>query len=155
MKTKTTLPFLLLGFALSTFVFSLANAKTVSIQGDQVSLRQAPEKSSRVLWELNNGFPVTVVKKQGDWVNIKDFENDSGWVHKSLISSKHNVIVKANKNEEQAINIRSSPTTNSTIIGNAFYGVVFSVVEKKDGWVKVKHDSGLIGWIKADLLWGL
>jgi SH3-like domain-containing protein len=155
MKRIITFPSLFLSFALSTFVFSLANAKTASIQGDQVSLRQGPDKSSKVLWELNNGFPVTVVKKQGDWVNIKDFENDSGWVHKSLISSRHSVIVKANKNEEQSINIRSSPTTNSTIIGNAFYGVVFTVVEKKDGWVKVKHDSGLVGWIKADLLWGL
>jgi SH3-like domain-containing protein len=155
MKTKTAFSCLFWGFALSTLVFSLANAKTASIQGDQTSLRQGPDKSSKVLWELNNGFPVTIVKKQGDWVNIKDFENDLGWVHKSRVSSKHNVIVKANKNEEQAINIRSSPTTNSTIIGNAFYGVVFSMVERKDGWVKVKHDSGLVGWIKADLLWGL
>lgn len=155
MKTKTTLSCILLGFTLSVAPLNKATAETASVQGDQTSLRQRPDKTSTVVWELNNGFPVEIIKKKGDWVNVRDFENDSGWVHKSRISSKNHVIVKANRNEEQSINIRSSPNTNSSTIGNAFYGVVFTVVEKKDGWVKVKHDSGLTGWIKADLLWGL
>jgi SH3-like domain-containing protein len=155
MKTKTALSFMLLTFTLCTLPFSRAMAETASIQGDQTSLRQRPDKTSPVLWELNNGFPVEIIKKQADWVNIRDFENDSGWVHKSRISSKNHVIVKANRNEEQSINIRSAPNTNSSTIGNAFYGVVFTVVEKKDGWTKVKHDSGLTGWIKTELLWGL
>lgn len=155
MKTKTALSCILLGLTLSTSLFSPAIAETASIQGDQTPLRQRPDKTSTVLWELNNGFPIEIIKKQGDWLNIRDFENDSGWVHKSRISSKHHVIVKANRNEEQAINIRSAPSTNSTTIGNAFYGVVFTLIEKKDGWIKVKHDSDLTGWIKADLLWGL
>jgi SH3-like domain-containing protein len=155
MKTRTSLFFILLGFTLSFFPVTKATAETASIQGDQTLLRQRPDKTSTVLWELNNGFPVEIIKKQGDWVNIRDFENDSGWVLKSKISAKHHVIVKANRNEEQSINIRSAPNINSSTIGNAFYGVVFTVVEKKDGWVKVKHDSSLTGWVKADLLWGL
>lgn len=155
MRTKIAIFCVFWGLTLSAFPLSLVAAEIASIQGDQTSLRQRPDKTSIILWELNNGFPVEIIKKQGDWVNIKDFENDSGWVHKSRISTKHQVIVKANKSEEQAINIRNAPTTNSSTIGNAFYGVVFTLLERKDGWAKVKHDSGLTGWIKADLLWGL
>jgi SH3-like domain-containing protein len=155
MITKTHLFFIILTFALSLLDFSSAKAEMSSVQGDKTSLRQHPDKSSSVLWELNNGFPVEILKRKGEWVNIKDFENDSGWIHKSRISRKSHVIVKANKNEEQSVNIRSSPNTNSASIGNAFYGVVFAVIEKKGSWVQVQHDSGVSGWIKSDLLWGL
>jgi SH3-like domain-containing protein len=155
MKTTTALFQIILGTTVSVFILSTATAEIASIQGDQTSLRQRPDKTSTVLWELNNGFPIEIIRKQGDWVNIKDFENDSGWVHKSRIDSKPHVIVKANRSEEQSINVRSAPRTNSSIIGNAFYGVVFTVIEKKDGWVKVRHDTGLTGWVKSDLLWGV
>lgn len=157
METKAALSRTIKGITLSIILFySNATAETVIIQGDQTPLRQRPDKSSTVLWEFTTGFPVEIIKKQGDWLNVKDFENDTGWVHKSKVSAtKKHVIVKANRNEEQSVNIRSSPSTNSSTVGNAYYGVVFAVVEKKDGWVKVKHDSGLIGWIKADLLWGV
>lgn len=133
---------------------SYVTAEVLSIKSDKTSIRLSPDPKGKVLWELNTGFPVELIKKQGDWVQIRDFENDNGWIHKSRISKASTVIVKANKNEEQSINIRSSPSLNASIVGTAYYGVVFSVLEKKDGWIKVRHDSGLVGWIKSDLLWG-
>jgi SH3-like domain-containing protein len=129
-------------------------AEVLSIKLDKTSVRLLPDPKGKVLWELSAGFPVELVKKQGDWLQIKDFENDSGWIHKSRISKTTTVIVRANKNEEQSINIRSNPSLNASIVGTAYYGVVFFVLERKDGWIKVRHDSGLVGWIKSDLLWG-
>ena len=129
-------------------------AEFYSIKSDKTSVRALPDPKGKVFWELNSGFPVELLKKQGDWIQTRDFENDSGWIHKSRLNKTGTVIVKANKNEEQSINIRSTPSLNASIVGTAYYGVVFSFLEKKDGWIKVRHDGGLVGWIKADLLWG-
>lgn len=129
-------------------------SETLSIQGDKVNLRISPDQKSRTLWEYGNGFPLEVLKKQGDWVMVKDFENDSGWIHKSRLQKSHQVIVKANKNDEKTINIRSGAGTDHQIVGNAYYGVVFSALEKKGMWIQVRHESGLTGWVKLDLVWG-
>ncbi len=132
----------------------LGRSETVSVQGDKVNLRINPDQKSKTLWEYGNGFPLEVVKKQGDWVFVKDFENDSGWIHKTRLQKSHQVIVKANKDEEKAINVRSGPGTDNPISANAYYGVVFTALEKKGQWLQVRHETGLIGWIKLDFVWG-
>lgn len=127
----------------------------LAVQGDKVNLRNNPDQKADILWEYGNGFPLEILKSSGDWRMVKDFENDTGWIHKSLLKKAQQVIVKANKNEEIKINIRSGPGTNNPVIGHAYYGVVFSTVQRKGPWVQVHHDSGLTGWVKAELLWGL
>lgn len=129
--------------------------EVMSIKGDKVTLRANPEKNAKVLWEYGNGFPMEVIKKQGDWYFVKDFENDSGWVHLSGLRKNQQVIVKANKDEKNTVNLRSGPNSNNQVVGSAHYGVVFSVLERQGSWIQVHHESGLNGWIKADLLWGL
>jgi len=131
------------------------SAQIYSIKGERVFLREDPDSKSKSYWEFGNGFPVEVLKKKGDWLFIRDFEKDTGWVHKTKLSKIARVVVKANKNEEQAINIRTDPTLDSTVVGKAFYGVVFFPLQRKNGWVQVQHETGLTGWVKSEFLWGL
>ena len=142
------------------FLFSILSehssfCEILSVQSNKVSLRADPDLKGNVLFEYGEGFPVEVQKKQGDWVFVKDFENDSGWIHKTKLQKNKQVIVIANKNQENSINIRSSPNAKSPVVANAFYGVVFSILEKKGEWVHIRHETGLKGWVKASFLWGL
>ncbi len=138
-------------------VFYPANGKaeTLSVLGENIFLRDSPNKKAATLWEYGNGFPLEVLKKKGEWVQVKDFENDTGWIHQTKLQKTPHTIVKANKGSEKVINIRSGPGTNTTTIGTAHYGVVFSILDKKDSWIQIRHESGLTGWVKRDLLWGL
>ncbi|WP_176761385.1 SH3 domain-containing protein [Desulforhopalus singaporensis] len=126
----------------------------VTVIGDNVNLRKGPGTDYPILWEYGSDFPLKVISHKDGWLQVKDFENDMGWIHKSLLKKKPVVIVKANKNGKGVINIREEPTTSSDIIGKAYYGVVFQLIEKKTGWARVKHESGLKGWINNNLLWG-
>lgn len=143
--------FLLICFS---FLPSLVLAEMLSVKGDKVNIRSGPGKQYRIRWEYGDGFPLMILKKKGRWVQVKDFEGDSGWVYNSFLVDKPRMIVKANRNKNKNINIRKVPGTNKEIIGKAYYGVVFTTVKQKSGWVKVKHESGLQGWIKRSLLWG-
>lgn len=126
----------------------------MSVNTESVNLRNGPGKSYDIKWEYGKGFPLIVVSRKGEWVKVKDFENDTGWIFKSLLSKRGHMIVKVNKNRNKKINIRSGPGTRNRIVGKAYYGVVFETLEQKNGWAKVKHESGLVGWIKRSLLWG-
>jgi SH3-like domain-containing protein len=156
-STRKDLPsiWLLLVFLILFTFRDNAYGEFLSVQGDKITLLSSPDQKSKPLWEYGNGFPLQIIKKQGDWLMVKDFEDDSGWILRSRLQKSKQVIVKANKDKDKTINIRSGPSTSSPIVGNAFYGVVLSVLERNGFWVQIRHESGLSGWVKADLLWGL
>ncbi|MBU0481689.1 MAG: SH3 domain-containing protein [Proteobacteria bacterium] len=127
-----------------------AKAETmVSINGPKVNMRSGPGTSFSVLWELGDGFPLKIVGSKGDWYKVEDFEGDGGWIEKSLVHRDPHMIVK-----KQRINVRSGPGEGYRIVGKANYGVVFKTLKQKNGWVKVKHENGLAGWVTRSLLWG-
>jgi len=142
-------------FLLTWTVCGQAAAITmVSVTGDKVNLRKGPSTQYPVIWELGKGFPLRVIGSKGNWLKVSDFESDVGWIYKDLVSRKPHLIVKTNKNSKARINIRSGPGTKYRIVGKAEYGVVFETLQRGSGWVKVRHESGLTGWIKRSLLWG-
>jgi len=124
-------------------------ADYVSVKGDNVNVRTGAGTNYEVSMELFKGYPLKVISTQGEWFKIVDFENDSGWIHKSLIVEGNAVIVNGNK----SVNMRSEPSTNSTVVATVDRGVVLTKLETKGKWLKLKHSSGLIGWIYKPLLW--
>ena len=131
------------------FSVSLAQARMVSIDGNSVNLRAGPGKHYRVIWELGHGYPLRVLATRGDWVRVRDFENDSGWVYRNLLSDEGYVIVR-----KHMVNLRSGPGRKYRLVGRAAYGVVFKVMETQGKWVRVRHQNGVSGWVFRSLLWG-
>lgn len=129
---------------------SIAQAlQLVSVSRSRVNMRTGPGKNYAVLWELGLGYPLRVLGSKGNWLKVADFEGDTGWIYKKLVSKKPHLIVK-----KKQINIRKNPGTRNAIVGKAKYGVVLQTVKRGKGWVKVRHQNGLTGWVKRDLLWG-
>ncbi len=153
-RTKFLKVPLFLLFILLFFFVPFVHAEKLSIVGDNVHIRTGPGKDFEIKWEYGSGFPVEIIEKKGNWLKVKDFEDDTGWVHKSFLSNTLHTIVKANRNSDKKINIREDPGSNSKIVGMAYYGVVFKVLSNKSGWVKVEHETGLTGWVSSNLLWG-
>ncbi len=145
---------LLLMFMTWSVCGQAAGMTMVSVSGEKVNLRKGPSTSDPIIWELGKGFPLKVVGSKGSWYKVSDFENDVGWIYKNLVSKKPHLIVKVNKNSKDQINIRSGPGTAYQVVGKAQYGVVFETLQRKSGWVKVRHETGFTGWIKRSLLWG-
>lgn len=124
-------------------------ADYVSIKGDNINVRTGPGTNYQISMELFKGYPLKVVSRQGDWLKIIDFENDNGWIHSSLVESGTTVII----NGTNSVNMRAEPSTNSSIIATVDRGVVLTRLETKGKWLKLKHSSGLIGWIYKPLVW--
>lgn len=134
------------------FIFALAApcqaAEYVSVNKDGANIRSGPDTTKDLLWEVYKDFPLQVIKRQKDWAQIKDFEGDQGWIFSNLISKEKRVIVKAN-----SVNMRSEPKKDAKVVATVKYGVVFTPLEKKGEWLKVKHEDGTSGWISRSLVW--
>lgn len=124
-------------------------ADMVSIKGSIVNMRSGPSTRTDALWELKKGYPLKVLKRQGSWLQVQDFENDRGWVSRKLTSKTAYHVVKSN-----TAHIRSGPSTHYPIVGKAERGDVLRTQSKKSGWVKVQRASGKSGWVSGKLVWG-
>jgi SH3-like domain-containing protein len=121
----------------------------VSVSGEEVNLRSGPGTQHPADWILGRGYPLKVVGRRGSWLEVRDFENDKGWILRRLTSSTPYHVVKV-----KVVNMRSQPTTSSRIIGKLVYGDTLRTLERKSGWVMVQRNGGLRGWVARRLLWG-
>lgn len=122
----------------------------VSVRGPVVNLRAGPTTDSEVLWQLRRGYPLLVLERQGDWLRVRDFEGDEGWIAARLTGSERYHIVRA-----RTLNLRSGPGTEWQIIGQARYGDVLATVRRQGDWVQLRAPDGQgTVWAASDLLWG-
>ncbi len=140
---------LCLGLAFLLIFTSAAHAEMVSIGRAKAKMRSGPDEKSPIKWELGAGYPLKVVGRQGNWLKVTDYESDSGWVYKKQVGKTPHMIVT----EKKAI-LRNGPGEKQRVVGDANRGVVLRTIKHKKGWVQVKHETGLTGWIRRDDLWG-
>ena len=123
-------------------------AERLSITAPVANIRSGPESKSEILWKVEKYHPIFVIKKSDSWYYFRDFEDDRGWVHKSLVGSVPSVITK-----KDLCNIRSGPSTKDNVLLSVEKGIPFKVIEKKDRWLHVEHTDGDRGWIFDALVW--
>ncbi|WP_417909684.1 SH3 domain-containing protein [Candidatus Electronema sp. PJ] len=140
-----------LGILLVTLAFAAAAsaAEFVSVVKDGVNLRSTPDAAaSNVLFQLPAGYPLQVIERKGDWLNVSDYENDKGWIAASLVSKVPYVIVKAAKG-----NIRAEASTDSPQVGRVVREVILKKIDQQGDWIKVSHSQLPSGWIHRQLVW--
>lgn len=122
----------------------------VSVGVSQSILRKGPSLRHEGLWSVPRGFPLQVVKRQGDWLQVRDFEGDLAWIRAAATSRQGHFIVKV-----PTANVRARPAANAPLAGQAKYGSLLRTLERRDGWVRVQPlPSGSAGWVAQRLLWG-
>lgn len=124
-------------------------AQYLSVTTDNANVRTGPGTKYPVAMELFQGYPLQVLKTQGEWYKIKDYENDTGWIHNSIVKDRDSVIVNAKK----SLNMRSGPSQKNPVIADVERGVVMTKISTEGKWTKVRHSSGTVGWIYSPLLW--
>jgi uncharacterized protein YgiM (DUF1202 family) len=126
-----------------------AAREMVSIKGKVTNLRTAPSARAEVAWELQRGYPLEVLRRKGDWLQVRDFENDRGWIARSAAAKTPHHVVKA-----KVANLRSAPSERSRVVGKAPHLEVLRTLQKKGSWVKVQRSNGQTAWVSSSLLWG-
>jgi SH3-like domain-containing protein len=142
----------LLVFGLLSVVMAMGTAwaqEWVSIRNDNVNMRAGPGTNHAVQWKLARGFPLQVVQRRNNWLQVRDFEGDTGWVARSVTSNIRHHIVKG-----QNVNLRAGPGTNHRVVGRAKYGEVLRTVRRQGRWAEVRMPNGRNAWIAANLVFG-
>jgi len=125
-----------------------AMAERLTIIVTEANIRSGPNSKSEILWKVEKYHPIFVIKKSDSWYHFRDFEDDRGWVHKTLVGNVPAVITK-----KDLCNIRSGPSTKDKILFSVEKGIPFKVLEHKGRWLRIEHADGDRGWIFDALVW--
>ena len=126
--------------------------------GEGVNLRKSASTSSAIVTGLQEGAAVTITAKNGDWYKVK-YGSYTGYVYSKYVkvgSSAGNSNNNSNNNNyngdvafsskayigetgNEGLNLRKSPSTNSSIITIIPQGATVTVTAKNGDWYKVTY----------------
>jgi SH3-like domain-containing protein len=124
-------------------------AQFLSVITDNANVRTGPGTKYPVTMELFDGYPLKVLKIEGEWYKVEDFEKDTGWIHQSIVKENDTVIVNARK----SLNMRAKPSTKAQIVADVERGAVLTRLSSENKWTEVRASTGKTGWIYSPLLW--
>lgn len=144
--SKVVLVFILMWVPLSA---SALDFKSVS--APKAILYDAPSVSAKKVFLLSQFYPVEVVVNLGDWLKVRDVQGSINWVEAKNLSAKRSVIVIKN-----IADLRARPEAAADMLASIEKDVVLELLETKssNGWLKVKHRDGLVGYVLASSIWG-
>ena len=149
---KNCLIFLFLLFKILFFVpnsFAVESITFLSLKKDEVNLRQGPSFEYPIKLVYKKKYlPVIIIDKSGPWRKIKDFENNTGWIHTVLLSKKKTAI-----NIKKNSILYKKPTNFSKPIAKLETGRLVLIKKCKVKWCKITS-GGYRGWIFKNTLWG-
>lgn len=122
----------------------------VSLRSKEINLHVGPGAHYPTEWTfLRVGLPVEIVAEFDTWRQIRDWQGTQGWVHKSLLSGKRNVVVL-----KKIRRLFKDPDPTSAVVARLEPGIMGKVLECRNDWCRLDVE-GYKGWIKRRFIWGV
>ncbi len=140
-----------INFASKGPITGLDLPRFVSLKSDDSNVRVGPSKNYPILRKyIVKNYPLKIIEEYDDWRKIIDFQNNTGWVHKSIIKGeRYGIIISEKKN-----NINIHNTSKGKIIGQVTINSIVSVPKCKLSWCFVSiNNQG--GWVEKKNIWGI
>jgi len=125
----------------------------VCVHSKRANLRNGPGTKYKKLAQVKIYTPLERLKRAGQWVQVRDFQGETFWVYKTLITENYvcGTVV------QDKTDFYSQPDFNSF----PFYGAPmepgFSVrilsLNFRNDWAKVVDSAGNILWVQKSMLW--
>jgi len=120
-----------------------------SLKNNEVNVRVGPSKKYPIKFIYNKKYlPLEVLDKSETWIKIKDYENNSGWIHVSQLSKKKTALNTKNNSV-----LYKKATIYSKPIAKLENGRLVLIKKCKIKWCKITSGT-FSGWVLKKSLWG-
>lgn len=120
-----------------------------ALAGETVNMRVGPGERYPIAWVYQRrGLPVLVDARHGNWRRVRDWQDETGWIHQAMLSPRRTVQVVA-----PYADLRRNPDRDAALVAQLLGGVVADLVGCQEGWCQVTR-GGHTGWLPAEAVWG-
>ena len=139
---------ILLLFLIFFLITSDISAEIKSLKNNKTNVRLGPDISYTIKLKYKKKYlPVQIIDKYYNWRKIKDFENDTGWIHISQLQKVKSAITLND------INIFKKPSKFSKPVVKAKTGRLLLIKKCEKSWCKIETGK-YSGWVEVRNLWG-
>jgi len=154
MNKKTALFFLFAAF-FSFKTFAAQQIQEVnyfaSLRSNETNVRAGPGQNYPIKFTFKlREIPVRVISEYDNWLEIEDYEGQTGWVSQSLITKKRTLMVRTAKS---FINMHGKNSDKSRIIFRLENNVVGDYIKCLEDWCGIKINNKK-GWVQKSELFG-
>ena len=122
----------------------------VSVADNTAILYDAPSLKAKKIFVVSRYLPLEQVVVLDNWVKARDSSGSMAWIEKRALSSKRFVVVTA-----PLADLRQAPENGATVVMQAHQQVALERLESTGaGWIKVRHQDGVTGYIRTVDVWG-
>ena len=142
---------LLFFFIINQQIVVLAETQNIfrTLKSEIVFVRQGHDLEYPIKFVYKKKYlPVMILDSWENFKKIKDYNNNTGWIHISKLSKR-----KAAINTKNNSIIFKKPTIYSKPIARAEKGRLVIIKKCNKFWCKVKSEQ-YTGWMKKNILWG-
>jgi SH3-like domain-containing protein len=136
---------------------SLPTPRFASMRNDEANVRTGPGVQYPIEWVfIHQGLPVEIISEFDNWRQIRDWQGEGGWVHRSQLSGRRTAILIAEEPQE----LLRDPRPNAGLIARIEPQVMGDLVECPEpatpgGAYCLFDTEGYRGWVPRTLLWGV
>jgi len=142
---------------LAAAVLALTSSAALAFDYASVSrnaiLFEASSLQAKKLAIIRTGTPVEIVITTPDqqWARVRDPSGALSWIESNALSKQRTVLVAAGQ-----ATARREANERSAVVFEVVRDVVLEFVSSSpNGWVRVRHPDGEVGFLRATEVWGL
>jgi SH3-like domain-containing protein len=111
----------------------------------------APSAEATKTYIMAQGYPVEVIVNLGAWLKVRDQLGGLTWVEAKDLDTKRTVLVISEAE------IKEAESPDAKLLAMVEKQVILELLTPamNNGWIKVKHRDGIVGYIQRSVIWGL
>lgn len=152
MIKKLLVSALLFGFCInnaSANPFVQKDPDFMSLKYKKTNLRSGPGTEYIIKYTYQvSGMPLRVLDSYYDWKKVQDYQGDTGWIAKNLLSKRQRVIITAD-----VTTLRKSRSDKTKPLMALKKNVMAKLLKCKGEWCKVEIKEKK-GWVAKSDIWG-
>ncbi|MDP2783672.1 MAG: SH3 domain-containing protein [Sulfurimicrobium sp.] len=122
-----------------------------SIAVDRTVMYDAPSLHGKKLYLASRYYPVEVIVDLESFAKVRDVAGDLAWVEKKNLAAKRMALVNV-----PLADVRKTPDANAALVFQAERSVALEMIENvANGWIKVRHADGALGYVRVSQVWGI
>ena len=124
-----------------------------SVRASEANMRTGPGTRYPIDWVLvRRGQPVEIVAEFETWRQVRDWQGDVGWIHRSMLRGTRTVIFTDN-----AHMLRRRAAADADPVAEIGHGVIAELLQCEAGWCRVETRGPgrhYKGWARVEAIWG-
>jgi N-acetylmuramoyl-L-alanine amidase len=147
--------------SLPAFDSAQADNGSVSITATSLNVRSGPGLSYPISGSVKKGEKYSIVKEEGDWIQISLGGSKKGWVAEWFTAKESpktavSPAVSANSKSSGSVNanglrVRKGPGTNHQVIGSFNSGQAVEILGYNGNWAEVRTNN-IRGWVSKEYI---